>query len=73
MLTNKEIQQFYEELQQSIMTKYHTDEKTAIKAIGFSDMDYIISQIQEFVYHDPIEYWVESVWACYQRRIKSSV
>lgn len=68
MLTNKEIQQFYEELKQSIMAKYQTDEKTAIKAIDFSDMDYIVSQIQEFVYHDPIEYWAESVWACYQRK-----
>lgn len=27
MLTNKEIQQFYEELKQSIMAKYQTDEK----------------------------------------------
>ena len=68
MLNNIETQQFYEELKRSIMTKYQVDEKTAIKAIDFSDMDYIISQIQEFVYHDPIEYWAESVWVCYQRK-----
>ena len=67
-MSKNDIKLFYAELAKSIMNMYHVDEKTAYDAIKVSDMDSIIKKIGEFVYHDVIEYWAKSVWACYQRR-----
>lgn len=69
-MSKKDIKLFYEDLSDSIMELYNVDKTTAYSAIELSDMDSVIKKIGAFVYHDVIEVWAESVWACYQRRSK---
>lgn len=70
-MSKKDIQQFYEDLSDSIMELYNVDLETAHNAIQMSEMDVIIKRIGRFVFHDVIEIWAESVWACYNRKVKS--
>ena len=64
---NKEI--FYEDLSESIMQLYNVDQRTAYNAIKISDMESIIDELGYFVFHDVIEIWAKSVWACYNRKV----
>lgn len=68
-MSKKDIQMFYEDLSDSIMEIYNVDQETAYNAIRMSDMDKIIKQIGNFVFHDVIEIWAKSVWACYNRKM----
>ncbi len=70
-MSKKDIQMFYEDLSDSIMELYNVDQETAYNAIQMSDMDKIIQRIGKFVFHDVIEIWAKSVWACYNRRINA--
>lgn len=71
-MNKKDIQMFYEDLSDSIMERYNVDQVTAYTAIQMSDMDKIISRIGNFIYHDVIEIWADSVWNCYNRRNKKA-
>lgn len=68
-MSKSEIKVFYEDLAQSIMDLYDVDNKIAHEAIRTSDMDKIIQKIGDFVYHDAVEHWAKSVWACYNRKV----
>lgn len=70
-MNKKEKQLFYEDLIESISKLYNVNHETANKAIQLSDMENIIKRIGAFVGHDPIEVWANSVWACYNRKMKS--
>ena len=69
-MSKKDIQMFYEDLSESIMELYNVDQETAYGAIKVSDMDDVIRKLGSFVYHDVIEVWAKSVWACYNRQMK---
>lgn len=69
IMSKKDIQMFYEDLSESIMELYNVDRETAYSAIEVSDMDDVIRKLGSFVYHDVIEVWAKSVWACYSRQM----
>lgn len=70
-MSKKDIKLFYEDLSDSIMELYNVDRDTAYNAIKISDMDSVIKKVGALVYHDVIEVWAKSVWACYLRRKKA--
>ena len=67
-MNKKDVKLFYEDLENSIIQLYHVDKTVACDAIKISDMDKIIDKIGNFVFHDVVEYWAASVWACYKRK-----
>ncbi len=67
-MSKKDKEDFYADLSDSIMELYNVDKATAYNAIKLSDMDAIIRKVGDFIYHDVIEYWAESVWQCYLRK-----
>lgn len=67
VMSKKDKEDFYADLSDSIMELYDVDKTTAYNAIKLSDMDAIIRKVGDFIYHDVIEYWAESVWQCYLR------
>lgn len=68
-MTDDEIKLFYEDLAKAIMEMYHANDCNAKTAILISHIDDNINGIRRFICHDPIEYWAEYVWDCYQQKL----